>query len=657
MPIYYPGPDADKRTAIQDAIQLAYTNGGGIVQLENNVDYNITSGDINILPGVTLQGGFDPGGFRSGNNYSGVAYRVTLDSARTIRMSSNSGLKGVAVLRSGLSSPTSLASAFATVNAFAGTALTLDASGSGLSDIQISDLLILGFTHAIRALRVSRLKIHNVKGDCTNGLHFDRSFDVSNISSVNWHPFMTTSNTFSDQSYTVKSIANSGGRIRLTVERPSDTSSAPSLASGLPVIVYGVYGTVANADGKYNATVVSQNATTAVVDLQGSSYVGSYTITAGSRLDGSPNYRSGSGFYLRDQDANNFVDCFSFGHTVGWHLDGSMTACNFVNCGCDGGGFGPGTTGIKILGLSAFNKWFGGFISQKLVSLSVNVPSGAAEDYNHFSGLLLPRGGNAGRSVELVDGNVVLSQCDIRGKVYIGGDQASCTLIGCDTRAGEFVGGTPTALQGLQILGCTPAGASSNRLLGGASITGPLDVAGEIGIEGGVEHSDHYWSNALRFEANSGTYPFYVYGAQKKDNSDAYLRFVIGNSTPYEFHLNGYAVAPAGWLTPSDERLKGNRAEISNPLTKVAGLSGVTFNRLDMNGQRSAGLLAQEVAKVLPEAVVSIDLPTADQQSTHGILTVNHAAVVALLVESVKALHAKVEELETQVHTRIQQQL
>ena len=92
----------------------------------------------------------------------------------------------------------------------------------------------------------------------------------------------------------------------------------------------------------------------------------------------------------------------------------------------------------------------------------------------------------------------------------------------------------------------------------------------------------------------------------------------------------------------SDIRLKENIEIISNPLDKVKELKGVTFN-YKKDGQKSTGLIAQDLEKVLPEAVYeSSDIN--DDEEKH--LAIRYGNTVGLLVEAIKELEARVKELE-----------
>jgi hypothetical protein len=85
----------------------------------------------------------------------------------------------------------------------------------------------------------------------------------------------------------------------------------------------------------------------------------------------------------------------------------------------------------------------------------------------------------------------------------------------------------------------------------------------------------------------------------------------------------------------SDERLKDDIVRIEDSLAKINQLGGYTYTRNDLAGDsniRYAGVLAQEVKKVLPEAV---------QENEDGYMSVSYGSMVALLVEGNKELSAK----------------
>jgi hypothetical protein len=104
--------------------------------------------------------------------------------------------------------------------------------------------------------------------------------------------------------------------------------------------------------------------------------------------------------------------------------------------------------------------------------------------------------------------------------------------------------------------------------------------------------------------------------------------------------LVGGAVTAQGNVTAySDRRLKDDIQQIEGAVEKVQQLSGNTYTRNDLpdTERRYAGVIAQEVEAVLPEAV---------SEAEDGTKAVDYNATIALLVEAVKELKAEVDELK-----------
>jgi hypothetical protein len=99
---------------------------------------------------------------------------------------------------------------------------------------------------------------------------------------------------------------------------------------------------------------------------------------------------------------------------------------------------------------------------------------------------------------------------------------------------------------------------------------------------------------------------------------------------------NAGSIVAAGDITAfSDGRLKENIEPIQNALDKVNILSGITFNSKGRK-KRQAGLIAQDLQKVLPEVV---------HENENGMLSVAYGNTVSLLVEAIKELRTEVAEL------------
>ncbi|EIK5540445.1 tail fiber domain-containing protein [Salmonella enterica] len=125
-------------------------------------------------------------------------------------------------------------------------------------------------------------------------------------------------------------------------------------------------------------------------------------------------------------------------------------------------------------------------------------------------------------------------------------------------------------------------------------------------------------------------------------------RLNVGNAF-FMYSSNGTAQATS-WVSTSDQRLKSNIEVITGSLDKLKTLTGYTYDkRSDLTPTEhtytthEAGLLAQEVQKVLPEAVSSM--------GDDEILAVNSYAVQALQINATKELDAKVEAQEKVITT------
>ena len=99
--------------------------------------------------------------------------------------------------------------------------------------------------------------------------------------------------------------------------------------------------------------------------------------------------------------------------------------------------------------------------------------------------------------------------------------------------------------------------------------------------------------------------------------------------------------------TPSDIKLKEDIKVIDNAVDKVKQLQGITYT-LKSDGNRLTGLIAQDLEKVLPEAVYTAetigDEFKGEKPEEH--LAIRYGNTVGLLVEAIKELEARIKELE-----------
>jgi hypothetical protein len=163
-----------------------------------------------------------------------------------------------------------------------------------------------------------------------------------------------------------------------------------------------------------------------------------------------------------------------------------------------------------------------------------------------------------------------------------------------------------------------------------------LDLSGttfsvESDLRDGIEYVGLDTSDYIKF-VNSGSQQFFV------DNGE---RMRIQNNG--DLHVDSDVIAYSS--TISDERLKENIQVVDNALEKIQKIRGVSFTR-KINGKRSAGVIAQELEKILPEAVIEKTLPlqTGDDETMYKV--VEYDAIHALLIESIKELKAEIDELK-----------
>ena len=181
---------------------------------------------------------------------------------------------------------------------------------------------------------------------------------------------------------------------------------------------------------------------------------------------------------------------------------------------------------------------------------------------------------------------------------------------------------------------------------GRANFNGGIDIAAGTDIE----LNDGNWTGekARKIQAHSG----HIY----YQSASHVFRNASGTNTA-QVDGSGNFVALANitaYGSPSDIKLKQNIEVIDNALDKVKQLKGITYT-LKSDGNRLTGLIAQDLEKVLPEAVYTSEtIP----DEINGIEAEEHLAIrygntVGLLVEAIKeqqeqieTLTAKVKELE-----------
>lgn len=102
---------------------------------------------------------------------------------------------------------------------------------------------------------------------------------------------------------------------------------------------------------------------------------------------------------------------------------------------------------------------------------------------------------------------------------------------------------------------------------------------------------------------------------------------------------------------PSDERFKKDIRPLDQPLQKLVSLDGVEYRMrtdefpgMHFSSDKQVGLLAQQVEKVMPSAVYTIN--------EQGYKGVDYAKLVPLLIESIKAQQQQIDELKRKMEEK-----
>lgn len=108
-----------------------------------------------------------------------------------------------------------------------------------------------------------------------------------------------------------------------------------------------------------------------------------------------------------------------------------------------------------------------------------------------------------------------------------------------------------------------------------------------------------------------------------------------GGTMTGSLSVQGSITATGNVTAYSDRRLKKDLEQITNALDKVKQLTGYNYTRID-SGERHTGMIAQDIEKVLPEAVINGE----------EFKSVAYGNMMGLIVEAIKDLSIRLDKLE-----------
>lgn len=217
------------------------------------------------------------------------------------------------------------------------------------------------------------------------------------------------------------------------------------------------------------------------------------------------------------------------------------------------------------------------------------------------------------------------------------------------------VGTTPAAK--LEI-GNTTAAGGILKLDGGDNSSGSNNVTQiAFGYNGAnqypsfirTRHNSSAANNAIDFYTGDGT-------ANGVFPTDAVLGLSINNGNVaigatstggYKLYVSGSFWASSGPWSGSDSKFKKDILPIENALDKVQKLTGVSYlyktDEYKDKGfpeGKQLGVIAQELEKVIPEAVM------ADEEGTKAV---NYSEIIPVLIEAIKEQQKEIDNLQSTV--------
>lgn len=312
---------------------------------------------------------------------------------------------------------------------------------------------------------------------------------------------------------------------------------------------------------------------------------------------------------------------------IGWGIveaaaDGTLRFQTRTNTGEYGDRIGFTATGDILA--SSFSGDGAGIVNLKAANLTGVLPD--ARLSGTYAGASI--GGNAATATKLASART------INGVAFDGSANITIADPASVTKAGDTMTGNLTMADNAQVRLGTDADLriyhSGSHSYIDQSVTGNLYIRNNV--TGGT---------ILFYADNTGGTSQLVAQMGVGTDNAAHL-YAAGasklNTTAAGVAVTGTIIASSNITAYSDERLKEKIEIIPQALNKVVQLRGVTYNRKD-SGERHTGVIAQDVQKVMPEAVIQGE----------EYLSVAYGNLVGLLIESIKELNGKVDLLQEEV--------
>ncbi|RAJ20584.1 tail fiber domain-containing protein, partial [Pedobacter cryoconitis] len=212
------------------------------------------------------------------------------------------------------------------------------------------------------------------------------------------------------------------------------------------------------------------------------------------------------------------------------------------------------------------------------------------------------------------------------------------TIASFDVQTGKLGIGTITPGKELDIKGVMR---SQNLIIDAGLYSGNYSSTSEIDFIRNAANDRWILGSSLNSRGNNTFEFIHLTGTGTIERIFAYdyttKGFAINNANPsstYKFYVNGTAGGTSAWANASDRRYKKDILPITNALNKIKKMQGVGYNwrtddfkNMDFDKKHQLGVIAQDIEKIIPEAV------TKDKK---GYLSVSYTTLIPVLIEAIK---------------------
>jgi hypothetical protein len=202
---------------------------------------------------------------------------------------------------------------------------------------------------------------------------------------------------------------------------------------------------------------------------------------------------------------------------------------------------------------------------------------------------------------------------------------------------GTYISGAGDAFAAITVANNRNVGIGNSNPLSALSFGNVTGNKIDFYNDGTVRYSAQINSGELRFYTSSTSDIISIYAGNTAGIIVKNGRVLINTTTDNgeALYVSGSIRATGSITANSDVRLKKNIERIENALQKVSEISGYTYNTI-YDEDRHAGVIAQEIDKVLPEIV---------NKGNDGLMGVEYGNISALLIEAIKDLKKDNESL------------